>query len=769
MSAPANELAFAFTEMVKAAENWSLHAEERERKRKLLKIKAFDKVEPKERLAKRANRLLDKVKASLPVARESTAISDELRELVSRDPISPDEMNNALYERVIGETRDFLSSAFLEKGIRAKRSVGRIVRAIGGGRSCYGTGFLVSANLLMTNCHVLGSHEEAAESTVEFDYQVDGDDNPLTVRRFSLQPERFFLNDPGLDMALVAVSSVSSQGYPLAGYGWCPMIGAEGKISIGDCVNIVQHPRGEMKQIVIRENSLLDLQEIVAHYEGDTEPGSSGSPIFNDQWEVVALHHSGVPKMDPEGRNFLNVHGGIWERGDDPNLLDWVANEGIRVSRLVKFIRDAEIRPHELALRDEFLAATPGHGGIPSAPDAETIRNSASQPEDIPMPANDQTPQNHPVTLNVQHGGITLTIPLTITIGLGNPAVAAAATSAATAAAEPVADVHASVSGGGELLESIDPDPNYGNRPGYDPNFLGFAVPLPRLGNTIKKQAALVKGTNSYELKYYHYSVIMNSVRRIAFVAAVNYDGGAKVSYKRAGDDRWFFDKRIPKEYQAGNEYYAADPYDRGHLVRRADSAWGADTPSAKLANDDTFHFTNCSPQHEVFNQSTKSNKQGMLLWGDIEEHIAKQVTGNGMKISIFNGPVFRHDDPKHRGLPVPREYFKIVVFKQDNGKPRALAFLLSQASLIKNLPLEEFIVGPYAPFQVRVREIESRTNLDFGALRTYDPLEQDGRENFYESEMDAVPLSGLGDIVMNEGAGGDPDPFVIDSAGAIG
>ncbi len=758
MSAPANELAFAFTEMVKAAGNWSLHAEERERKRTLLKIKAFDKVEPKERLAKRANRLLDKVKAALPVVQESVALSDELRELVARDPISPDEINNALYERVIGETRDFLSSAFLEKGIRAKRSVGRIVRNIGGGRSCYGTGFLVSPNLLMTNCHVLDSRAHAAGSIVEFDYQVDGDDNPLAVRRFALQPERFFLNDTGLDVALVAVAPFSSQMHPLATYGWCPMIGAEGKISIGDCVNIVQHPRGEMKQIVIRENCLLDLQDIVAHYEGDTEPGSSGSPIFNDQWEVVALHHSGVPKMDPEGGNFLNIHGDIWQQGDDPSLLAWVANEGIRVSRLVNFIRDAELRPHELALRDEFLAATPGHGGIAPAPDAESLRDPDTQHQDTPMPLSDQTAQNHPVTLNVQHRGITLTIPLTITIGLGTPAVAAAAPSAAPA--EPVADVHASVSGGGELLESIDPDPDYGNRPGYDPNFLGFPLPLPKLGNTIKKQAALVRGTSSCELKYYHYSVIMNSARRMAFVGAVNYDGGAKISYKRAGDDRWFFDKRIPQEYQAGNEYYSANPYDRGHLVRRADSAWGADTRSAKLANDDTFHFTNCSPQHEVFNQSTKSNRQGVLLWGDIEEHIARQASGNDMKLSIFNGPVFRHDDRTHRGLAVPREYFKIVVFRQGNGKPRALAFLLSQASLIKNVPLEEFVVGPYAPFQVRVRDIESRTSLNFGALRTYDPLEHDGNENFFESEMDAVPLSGLGDIVMTEGP--EPDPIVV-------
>ena len=75
-----------------------------------------------------------------------------------------------------------------------------------------------------------------------------------------------------------------------------------------------------MKQVVIRENRLLDLPDNletfdrVAHYEADTEPGSSGAPVFSDLWEVVALHHSGVPKTDPQGR-FLDVDGHIWKRG----------------------------------------------------------------------------------------------------------------------------------------------------------------------------------------------------------------------------------------------------------------------------------------------------------------------------------------------------------------------------------------------------------------------------------------------------------------------
>ena len=35
--------------------------------------------------------------------------------------------------------------------------------------------------------------------------------------------------------------------------------------------------------------SLADATRLI--YETDTLPGSSGSPVFNDQWQLVGLHH----------------------------------------------------------------------------------------------------------------------------------------------------------------------------------------------------------------------------------------------------------------------------------------------------------------------------------------------------------------------------------------------------------------------------------------------------------------------------------------------
>jgi endonuclease G, mitochondrial len=303
------------------------------------------------------------------------------------------------------------------------------------------------------------------------------------------------------------------------------------------------------------------------------------------------------------------------------------------------------------------------------------------------------------------------------------------------------------------VMDGIRADPDYGDRPGYQPSFLGTDVPLPRLSNAVRAKAFKqpgITGDAAAELKYFHFSVILNQDARLAFVAAVNYDASAPFRHTRTGTDRWFADPRVDKGYQAGDEFYADNPLDRGHLVRRTDAAWGGSEAEARRANDDTFHFTNCSPQHEIFNQAKKATKADLLLWGNIEEHIAAQAEAGRQRLSIFNGPVFRSTDRLHRGLAIPREFWKIVVYVK-GGEPRSLAavaFILSQEGLIANLPLEEFEVGPYRPYQVKIREIEARTKLDFGDLRGLDPLEDAANQAAFESGSDAIVLTSLEDIV---------------------
>jgi hypothetical protein len=61
---------------------------------------------------------------------------------------------------------------------------------------------------------------------------------------------------------------------------------------------IVQHPDGKPMQVALDTNSVIALNgnKTRVRYTTTTQPGSSGSPCFNADWEWVALHHSGDPK-----------------------------------------------------------------------------------------------------------------------------------------------------------------------------------------------------------------------------------------------------------------------------------------------------------------------------------------------------------------------------------------------------------------------------------------------------------------------------------------
>jgi endonuclease G, mitochondrial len=271
--------------------------------------------------------------------------------------------------------------------------VGRVhCRSRSGETLGYGTGFLVSPRLMMTNNHVLDSADRAAHSQIEFDYQIGLDGKPAPSVFFDLAPDDFFLTDEGLDYTLVAVQPRGADGHEVAAYGWNRLYEEEGKVITGECLNIIQHPNGEPKQLALRENRLEDALEAWLHYHTDTAPGSSGSPVFNDQWEVVALHHSGVPRRDEEGQ-ILARDGQVWRRWMGEQRIDWMANEGARVSRIVRHVKDQPLAPEAARLRDEMLDRDPmaelrarARGGGEAAQPAPAPASGAGQAVTVTIP-----------------------------------------------------------------------------------------------------------------------------------------------------------------------------------------------------------------------------------------------------------------------------------------------------------------------------------------------------------------------------------------------
>ncbi|MFI6377633.1 trypsin-like serine peptidase [Streptomyces sp. NPDC050546] len=256
-------------------------------------------------------------------------------------------------ERVIDLSNELQAWSFLPRGVRAGASVARITLRRDGRELPHGTGFLVSPRLMMTNHHVLPDESFARRCFAEFNAQVTVENVPDTAVRMELDPGAFFAADSRLDFALVAVTPAPDGRPPGEIFGWNRLSVQLGKLVLGEKVNIIGHPDGRLKEIVLRDNAVLVRLDDFVHYRTDTRPGNSGSPVFNDQWEVVALHHSGVPKKDDQGR-VLRKDGQPWRQGDGDDAIEWVANEGVRISSVLKHLARLDLAPGPRALLTEM-------------------------------------------------------------------------------------------------------------------------------------------------------------------------------------------------------------------------------------------------------------------------------------------------------------------------------------------------------------------------------------------------------------------------------
>jgi hypothetical protein len=205
----------------------------------------------------------------------------------------------------------------------------------------------------MTNNHVFPDSASARAVVVDFGAQVGIDNLPAVPLRYLLDPDTLFVTDKLLDFSVVAVRRDAAGQLAGERFGWNPLVLQQGKIVVGEPVNIIGHPMGRLMEISIRNNRLVSELEKFLHYETDTEPGNSGSPVFNDQWEVIALHHSGVPATDGKGR-FLRKDGTVWRPGDGDDAIDWVANEGARVSVILRRLAELAVTAAQRAVLVEL-------------------------------------------------------------------------------------------------------------------------------------------------------------------------------------------------------------------------------------------------------------------------------------------------------------------------------------------------------------------------------------------------------------------------------
>jgi endonuclease G len=620
-------------------------------------------------------------------------------------------------ERILG-INDLVDMNYLIRALNASRSVCRIIlrdesfREIG-----YATGFKVTPNLLLTNHHVFDKEEIVRNALIEFDFELDILGNPKPSTRFPLLINDFFLSYKKLDYALVAIDPNPVFGQrKLTDYGFLRLNPTIGKINVGEFATIIQHPSGQPKQVALRENELLSIDENTLLYQSDTAQGSSGSPVFNDSWQVVGLHHSGMPRTDDHG-NWLLKNGDIATRFDDDADIDWVANAGIRASRIVKHVMDTAPSG---TWKNEFEQACKGI----LQPDNQAV---AIPGNNLSMKPPGQSSQ--PGILHFAKKSV-IDIPIRLTISMNGVQVNVGEPSSNLTSSPQSQNVAPSVDSANALERKRQPDhdPNYDNRLGYNEYFLGKRVPMPRVYNS----ASLSKLDNGdYYFPYQHFSIVNHKRRRLAMFAASNIDASKEAKKPEPGkrygrtalgglgkNDReeWFIDPRIPEDEQLSDNFYNKDrkAFDKGHIVRRDDVAWGETYEEVKRANGDSYHITNCSPQVKDFN---RSNLRG--IWGRLENEVLRQAKTE--KYCMFSGPVLRKDDPIFKGVnhkegvevKIPRAYWKIIVAKNEFGDLESFGFLLAQD--LSRVAFEFDVKEEWVPYMVSIDHLQKvTTNIAF-------------------------------------------------------
>lgn len=643
-------------------------------------------------------------------------------------------------ERVIG-TRDFVAYAPSAQAAAAAAPVARITTMPDGGYVAEGvaTGLLLPGRLLLTNHHVFPGAAYAVGHAANFRYAQDERGVNDGVY-FELDPAGFFHSNPQFDFAIVAVKPKGLKGESLDAIGSTRLIEATGKVLVGSGLNIIQHPLGGPRKFAISNNRLVDLlPEGFLHYETDTEPGSSGAPVYSNGWELVALHHSAVPRLK-NGRiqRSAAAGGGDWDEAHDPeSAVDWVANEGVRVSRLVDELRKATLDGPQQQRLTRLIAGTtdPFESSSSGAQAAAALGGEDNAGRRIGMAGNIFN-FSGPVTLHVYA-----------------PPPASAPAADAPAEAVPSAEVVAE--------KKLVFDAAYERRPGYLDGFLDTVVPLPTVVAARRQELYLVRDYKAYfdeyvgvpklaltgladsdalVLPYHHYSLAFNKKFRMCMWTASNCDYRPISRQdtrprKELGSEDWTPDPRVPASLQLQNDdvYGPGKRIDRGHIVRREDNCWGAIGLDTDHANSDTYHWTNCTPQHEAFNQENPRNQKlpGLYsgegqkgIWGQFESAVEAQIEAGGGRAVLFAGPVLKDffasvqigDNPP---LHIPKQFWKVVVVPDGpKKKPRLLAYgyIFSQVDVQQKygFAFEALELPKFSKQRIKLAELGKLTGVAF-------------------------------------------------------
>jgi V8-like Glu-specific endopeptidase len=223
-----------------------------------------------------------------------------------------DEFGDGRLEAILGADR-YLSLTWYRTGLKRCRAVARIQTADDQG---VGTGFLVAGPdlhpdlpplVLVTNGHVVPEGLDPGRAHVAF-HGLDDDPGRQAgfrvAQRWWYQPSA----DRGLDTTILELDGYPQDVVPTPLADALPPKPLQRRRAY-----VIGHPGGSAQpQFSLQDNILLDYDHRVLHYRSPTEGGSSGSPVLDDEWRLIGLHHAGgtwMPKLNRAGGTYAANEG----------------------------------------------------------------------------------------------------------------------------------------------------------------------------------------------------------------------------------------------------------------------------------------------------------------------------------------------------------------------------------------------------------------------------------------------------------------------------
>ncbi|MFL6246084.1 MAG: trypsin-like serine peptidase [Thermoanaerobaculia bacterium] len=213
--------------------------------------------------------------------------------------------SSGMLQRILGKEA-YKPIGWLETGMRRSRAVGRITSANRGGA---GTGFLIRAcelhgslgteQLFVTNHHVISNEYSTAFRPGEAVVTFEG----LGGKKYGVKKLLWTSPEVELDATIVRLEK------EIRGVDPIPLCSAFPELDVKSRVYVIGHPLGGQLALSMTDNLLIDAKTPKLHYRAPTDPGSSGSPVFDAYWNLLALHHAGdkkFPRLRGKGRYAAN-------------------------------------------------------------------------------------------------------------------------------------------------------------------------------------------------------------------------------------------------------------------------------------------------------------------------------------------------------------------------------------------------------------------------------------------------------------------------------